>query len=104
MRPRFTGDNVHHGRLASTVRSDDAAQLSRFDLQGEFVQGFEAVKADGHAIEIKGFAANAHCLKGSGLSAGIRSRSVILCFFTFLPDMRPIIPRGSRSVTRTNSP
>ena len=50
---RLAGDDVHHGRLAGTVRADDAAQFAGFDREVQLVQRFEAIEADSNIFEIK---------------------------------------------------
>ncbi len=56
IRARLAGDDVHHGGLAGAVRADDAAQLSRLDVQRQRVERLEAVEADGQLLEIENLA------------------------------------------------
>ena len=44
-------DHVHQRGLASTVRSDHAAQLALVEHQGELVQRLEAVEAHAHRVD-----------------------------------------------------
>ena len=53
VRSRLARDDVHHRRLAGSVGSNDAAQLSRRDVQRQTIDGLEAVKADMHILQIQ---------------------------------------------------
>jgi hypothetical protein len=76
---RLAGDNVHHGRLAGAVGTDDRADLAAPDEKGQRVQRLEAVEADGYAIEIEerigggGIAHGARFSFAMGAGAGDRS-------------------------------
>src|SRR5262249_56449025 len=39
--PRLAGDDVHHGRLAGSVRTDDGAHLAGLDREREIIQRAE---------------------------------------------------------------
>ena len=47
IRPGLAGDHVHHGGFARAVGADDAAQFAGLDVQGQIIEGLEAVKTDG---------------------------------------------------------
>ena len=53
VRPGFTGDDVKQGGLAGAVWADDAVQLAFIHVEGEIVEGLEAVKGDGHVFHVK---------------------------------------------------
>ena len=46
-------DDVEHGGLAGTVRSDQAADLSLVDGEGEAVEGDDATEADRHITYVE---------------------------------------------------
>ena len=46
-RSSFAGDDVHHGRLACTVRADNAEQLTGIHMKSEFVERPKAIEAHG---------------------------------------------------------
>ena len=51
--PGLAGDDVHHRRLAGAVGADDAAQLTRRDVQRQLVDGLEAVEAHAHVFQVQ---------------------------------------------------
>src|SRR5437868_5317653 len=99
--PSFAGHDVHHGRLAGAVRTDDGAQFAFLDNQRELVQCLEAVEADGDPVEIeervdrRRRGVHAYSPAGSGAVARGRTERA-LC-------SRPTIPRGMTRVVATNN-
>jgi hypothetical protein len=51
--PRLAGDDVHHRRLAGTIRPDDGAHLALVEHQRQIVDGAEPVEGDRDAVEIE---------------------------------------------------
>src|ERR1700722_7969839 len=49
----LAGDDIHHGRLAGPVRTDDGAHFAGLERQRQVVDGVKAVERDMHAVEIK---------------------------------------------------
>ena len=109
IRARLAGDDVHHRGLAGAVRTDDAAQLSRVDVQRQLVERLEAVEADGQLLEIEDLAREqwrrpprrvAHVLRRSSIAGLDRVHRRLIAR---RHRSSPMSPRGRNSVTSTNS-
>ncbi len=50
---RLARDDVHHRRLAGTVRANDRAKLSRFDHERQRIDRLEPVEGDGDVFQIE---------------------------------------------------
>ena len=104
---RLAGDDVHHGGLAGAVRPDDGAHLAGLDRERKVVQRAEAVERHGDAVEIEqgrgaGFAMVYSAACGAG---GVVCRSGARRAARAIHHRQvPTTPRGSSSVTATNSP
>ena len=126
IRPGLAGDDVHHRRLAGTVRADDGAQFARFDDEGQRVQRLEAVEGHRDAVEVENalaevFAFIAVLLRGLGFGCGELALGPRLPPCPGRPARRasacppllsrcqgdccnvPTIPLGRNSVVATNS-
>ncbi len=50
---RLTRDDIHHGGLASAIRTNDASQFTRRDIQRQAVDGFETIETDVHILQVE---------------------------------------------------
>ena len=106
---RLAGDDVHHRRLAGTVRADDGAHLARGEYEGKLVERAEPVEADGHAVEAQQrFGRFAH---GTGSGAPGGAFATTACAVVRGARLRstkaaiePTMPRGRKSVTKMKRP
>ena len=53
LRPGLAGDDVHERGLARPIRADQTPQLAVVHVQGEPVQGLEAVEGDGQVLDVE---------------------------------------------------
>ena len=51
--PRLAGDDVHHRRLAGAVGADDAAQLTRRNVERQIIDRLEAVETHAHVFQVQ---------------------------------------------------
>lgn len=56
VRSGFAGNHVHQGGFPGAVGADDAAQFAGIKIQGQIVQSFEAVEADGELFDVQNHA------------------------------------------------
>src|SRR5262249_20795016 len=106
VRPRFSGDDIHHRRFTGAVRADDASKLARVDGERKVVECLEPVEADCDAVEIEDAAVSRidalaeHSSAGGDRIVPLLSRRGCAHVRSRRRAHSPAIPRGRKSVTK----